>query len=110
MRGRLLCGMLVVAGSAFALTATAATAIPSGPPPGADVSHGETVCAEHGGFDALGTFGSGPHDIGVNSPGSNLRPGATSWRYPNAKTGSTTGGNNNSLCGGGNVPPPFDTP
>ena len=101
---------MVAAGSAVAFSATSVGAIPPGPPPGSDVSHDQTVCAEHGGFAALGTFGSGPHDIGINSPGSNLRPGATSWMYPNLKTGSTTGGNNNSICGGGNVPPPFPGP
>jgi hypothetical protein len=82
-----------------------------GTPPGMDVSHDQTPCAVHGGFAALGTFGSSPlHDIGVNYPGSNLRPGATSWMFPNLKSGSTTGGNNNSICGGGNIPTPFDGP
>ena len=81
-----------------------------GGPPGSDVAHDRTVSADHGGFAALGTFGPGAHDIGVNYPGSNLRPGATSWTFPNANSGSTTGGNNNSLCGGGNVPPPFVQP
>jgi hypothetical protein len=84
-----------------------AAAAPKGPPSGSGVAHDATPCADHGGFGALGTFGAGAHDIGVNFPGSNLRPGATSWMFPNVRTGSTTGGNNNSLCGGGNVPSPF---
>lgn len=78
-----------------------------GTPPGSAVSHNKTACADHGGFAALGTFGTYLHDIGINNPGSNDLPGATSWMFPNATTGSTTGGNNNSLCGGGNVPSPF---
>jgi hypothetical protein len=110
MKGRWLCAALCAAGSVFALGATAGAAPAPGDPPGAGVSRDNTVCADHGGFGALGTFGPGAHDIGVNSPGSNRRPGATSWTFPNANTGSTTGGNNNSLCGGGNVPPPFDAP
>ena len=89
-------------------TASAAAAAPPTSPPGSGVSVDATVCAGHGGFRALGTFGaSSLHDIGVNDPGSNGRPGATSWMFPNTRTGSTTGGNNNSLCGGGNVPQPF---
>ena len=111
MRGRLLGAAWFAAGSVLALSAGSAGAIPApGTPPGADVSRDNTVCADHGGFAALGTFGRGAHDIGVNFPGSNLRPGATSWRFPNASSGSTTGGNNNSLCGGGNVPSPFSGP
>jgi hypothetical protein len=108
----LLCGALLAAGSVVALSATSVGAIPApGTPPGSAVSRHNTVCADHGGFDALGTFGtSSLHDIGVDNPGSNLRPGATSWMFPNAKTGSTTGGNNNSICGGGNVPSPFVGP
>jgi hypothetical protein len=99
---------LIVAGLAFTPLAAWRSADAIGTPPGFDVSHDQTACADHGGFDALGTFGSAAaHDIGVNYPGSNQRPGATSWMYPNTSTGSTTGGNNNSLCGGGNVPTPF---
>jgi hypothetical protein len=79
----------------------------AGTPPGSTVSQDNTACAGHGGFHALGDSGSAVHDIGVNHGGSNERPGATSWMFPNLNTGSTTGGNNNSLCGGGNVPPPF---
>jgi hypothetical protein len=96
-------------GGSLALTPLvgAAAAAPKAPPPGSAVAHDATPCADHGGFGALGTFGAGAHDMGVNFPGSNLRPGATSWMFPNVRTGSTTGGNNNSLCGGGNVPPPF---
>ena len=111
MKGRWLCAALCAAGSAVALSATAmgAGAAP-GAPPGAGMSRDNTVCADHGGFGALGTFGPGAHDIGVNYPGSNRRPGATSWMFPNANTGSTTGGNNNSLCGGGNIPTSFATP
>jgi hypothetical protein len=109
VRTRLICAALFAAGGVVALSATPASAIP-GPPPGSDISHDQTACADHGGFAALGTFGPGAHDIGVNYPGSNLRPGATSWMFPNAKSGSTTGGNNNSLCGGGNVPSPFGGP
>src|SRR5262245_53523765 len=75
------------------------------PPPGADVAHENTTCAEHGGFHSLGEHGS-VHDIGVHNPLSNGRPGATSWTFP-SNTGSTTGGNNNLICGGGNVPAPF---
>jgi hypothetical protein len=94
-------------GVPIAAAANASAAPPNTSPPGAGVSRDSTVCADHGGFRALGTFGSGLlHDIGVNNLGSNQRPGATSWMFP-SRTGSTTGGNNNSLCGGGNVPPPF---
>jgi hypothetical protein len=91
------------------VTAAAAPATPpNGGPPGSVVAHASTECADHGGFRALGRFGSGPlHDIGVNDQGSNHRPGATSWMFP-SDSGSTTGGNNNALCGGGNVPSPFD--
>ena len=104
MRARLICSALFAIGTVVALSATPASAAPApGTPPGSDVAHDRTVCADHGGFGALGTFGSGAHDIGVNYPGSNRRPGATSWMFPNANSGSTTGGNNNSLCGGGNV-------
>jgi hypothetical protein len=111
VRARWICAALLATGSVVALSATSAWAIPAaGTPPGSGVSHDKTVCADHGGFAALGTFGRGAHDIGVNFPGSNLRPGATSWMYPNANSGSTTGGNNNSLCGGGNVPTPFVGP
>ena len=110
MRGRWLCAALFAAGSVVVLGGTSAGAVPApGTPPGADVSRGNTDCADHGGFAALGTFGPGAHDIGVNHPGSNRRPGATSWMFPNATTGSTTGGNNSSLCGGGNIPGPFAT-
>jgi hypothetical protein len=107
--GRRLGASLAFVGVGLVLTPLAgvASAQPGGTPPGSDVSHESTPCADHGGFGALGTFGPGAHDIGVNFPGSNLRAGATSWMFPNARTGSTTGGNNNSLCGGGNVPPPF---
>ena len=105
----MICAAVFAAGSVVALSATAAGAIPA-PPHGSDVSHERTPCADHGGFAALGTFGPGAHDIGVNYPASNLRPGATSWMFPNAETGSTTGGNNNSLCGGGNVPTAFVGP
>jgi hypothetical protein len=102
---------MFAAGSVVGVSSIPASAAPPpGTPPGADVSRDQTACADHGGFGALGTFGPGAHDIGVNSPGSNARPGATSWQFPNLKTGSTTGGNNSSLCGGGNVPPPFDPP
>ena len=98
---------LATIGAQFATT-TSASAAPPTSPPGSGVSADATVCAGHGGFRALGTFGaSSLHDIGVNDPGSNGRPGATSWMFPNTTTGSTTGGNNNSLCGGGNVPSPF---
>jgi hypothetical protein len=98
-------------GVPIATVASASAAPPSTSPPGAAVSGNNTVCADHGGFRALGAFGSSPlHDIGVNNPGSNGRPGATSWMFPNTSTGSTTGGNNNALCGGGNVPPPFVEP
>jgi hypothetical protein len=112
---RLLASATIVAvaaiGVPIATAASASAAPPSTSPPGAAVSGDNTVCAEHGGFHALGTFGSSPlHDIGVNNPGSNLRPGATSWMFPNATAGSTTGGNNNAICGGGNVPPPFVEP
>src|SRR5262249_7189435 len=83
----------------------------AGSPPGATVSTNNTVCADHGGFHSLGTnSGRTVHDIGINNLGSNGRPGATSWMFPNKNTGSTTGGNNNSICGGGNVPPPFTGP
>jgi hypothetical protein len=75
-------------------------------PPGAGVSQSNTVCAQHGGFGSLGATGS-MHDVGINNKGSNDRPGATSWMFPNLNTGNTTGGNNNSICGGGNVPSPF---
>lgn len=111
MKARMLC-VAFAAATVVALGTTFLGAIPAeGTPPGSAVSHGNTVCADHGGFHALGTFGSSSlHDIGVNDPGSNARPGATSWMFPNAKTGSTTGGNNNSLCGGGNVPSPFAAP
>jgi hypothetical protein len=107
--------IVVVAVAVASLSAMTLGALPSaealGTPPGSGVSHDHTDCADHGGFDALGTFGSAAaHDIGVNYPGSNLRAGATSWMFPNAKTGSTTGGNNNSLCGGGHVPAPFAGP
>jgi hypothetical protein len=99
---------LVVAGLAFTPFGALRSADAIGPPPGSDVSHDQTACADHGGFLALGTFGSlAAHDIGVNYPGFNQRPGATSWMYPSTISGSTTGGNNNSLCGGGNVPSPF---
>jgi hypothetical protein len=109
---RLLASATIVAvaviGMSTAIAASASAAPPATSPPGAAVSGDNTVCADHGGFRALGTFGSGPlHDIGINNPGSNLRPGATSWMFPNVNTGSTTGGNNNAICGGGNVPPPF---
>ena len=111
MRGRWLWVALFTTATFVACSATSAGATPGpGTPPGADVARGNTVCADHGGFRALGTFGSGAHDIGVNFPASNLRPGATSWMFPNANTGSTTGGNNNSLCGGGKTPPPFVGP
>ncbi|MFA5882519.1 MAG: hypothetical protein WDA60_01570 [Acidimicrobiia bacterium] len=63
-------------------------------------------CAGHGAFGAFGTTGDVVHDFGVNHPGSNGKPGASSWQFPGAG-GGTTGGNNNSLCGGGNVPAPF---
>jgi len=107
--GRLLVLLaLAIAGLVFVPLGGPWSAAAIGTPPGSGVSHDQTDCADHGGFHALGTFGSAAaHDIGVNYPGSNLRPGATSWMFPNAKTGSTTGGNNNSLCGGGNVPSPF---
>ena len=102
---------LAAIGLPIALAVSASAAPPSTSPPGAAVSGDNTVCADHGGFRSLGTFGSSPlHDIGVNNPGSNLRPGATSWMFPNLTTGSTTGGNNNAICGGGNVPPPFAGP
>ena len=112
---RLLASTTIVAvaaiGGPIATAASASAVPPSTSPPGAAVSGDNTVCAEHGGFHALGTFGSSPlHDIGVNNPASNLRPGATSWMFPNANSGSTTGGINNSLCGGGNVPSPFVGP
>jgi hypothetical protein len=108
MRARLLCCALLASGGAVVLSATAVGAIPvPGPPPGAAVARDASPCAEHGGFRALGTFGSSSlHDIGINDKGSNGRPGATSWMFP-SDTGSTTGGNNNSICGGGNVPPAF---
>jgi hypothetical protein len=99
---------LVIAVLMFTALGERRTAEALGTPPGSGVSHDQTACADHGGFAALGTFGSAAaHDIGVNYPGSNLRPGATSWMFPNASSGSTTGGNNNSICGGGNVPSPF---
>ena len=101
---------LVIACLSFAALGELPSAAAVGTPPGSDVSHGQTDCSDHGGFAALGTFGPGAHDIGVNYPGSNLRAGATSWMFLNATTGSTTGGKHNSLCGGGNVPSPFDGP
>jgi hypothetical protein len=79
----------------------------AGTPPGSAIARGNTVCADHGGFHSLGEHGSVVHDIGRNNLGSNRRPGATSWMFPNQNTGSTTGGNNNSLCGDGTIPPPF---
>jgi hypothetical protein len=98
---------VIVGGVVGAPLVGPAAAAPDSAPLGSAVAHDATPCADHGGFGALGTFGPGAHDIGVNFPGSNLRPGATSWMFPNVRTGSTTGGTNNSLCGGGNVTPPF---
>jgi hypothetical protein len=92
----LLCVVLVEYASADAIDT----------PPGSSVSQGQTVCAKHGGFASLGAFGS-PHDVGINNPLSNQRPGATSWMFPNP-SGSTTGGNNNKICGGGNIPTAFE--
>jgi hypothetical protein len=91
-------------GVPIGVAASASAASPN-TPPGSAVAHDRSVCADHGGFGGLGQYG-----VGVNKPGSNGRPGATSWMFPNSNTGSTTGGNNNSLCGGGNVPPPYAGP
>jgi hypothetical protein len=82
---------LIPAGAAFA---------------GFDDASANTECAGHGAFGALGEKGI-VHDIGINNPSGNERPGASNWKYPRTSDGATTAGTNSSLCGNGAEPPPF---
>lgn len=46
--------------------------------------------AGSGAFGAFGTYGTGPHDFGINNPGADGAPGAD---------GRQTGLNNSAVCG-----------
>lgn len=98
-------GVVLIAGLATA-PALASTDHGYGSQPGYAVSNANTECAGHGAFGAFGAQGDVAHDLGVNNPGSNGRPGASNWQHP-AADGETTSGNNSSLCGNGAAPAPF---
>lgn len=90
------------------LSVAPAAAAPShgyGSQPGYGVATANTDCAGHGSFGAFGDKGDVAHDLGVNNPGSNDRPGASNWQFPGDY--GTTGGNNSALCGNQASPPPF---
>ncbi|HEX3242846.1 MAG TPA: hypothetical protein VHQ97_07180 [Solirubrobacterales bacterium] len=95
-----LCLLAVCVAGILALPAGAAAAPPNGGGYCGASANGCEAAAEagaqcdtgagSGAFGAFGTYGTGPHDFGINNPGLDGRPGAD---------GQQTGLNNSAICG-----------